>query len=81
MEPLRQDPIRSAEFTNHLRVGHTVSEFYLEFGQDRDDQVHVHTLLVTSLPFIRAIIGTLTESMDAYEREFGPICQPEGSHD
>jgi Protein of unknown function (DUF3467) len=67
------DPIE-ARYANFFRVGHNSTEFVLEFGQvysDSDIEV-LHTRIVTNPTYARVFLAILSESVEKYERVFGP---------
>ena len=79
MDPREQD--RTLEITgegryvNCLQVGHNAFEFLLDFGQtysDRDSDMY-HTRLVSTPIFAVQVARLLQESIQQYERTFGPI--------
>ncbi len=66
-----------ARYANYLKVGHNASEFLLDFGQFYADSVGatVHTRIVTSPTYAKAFLATLTESIEAFERQYGEISE------
>jgi hypothetical protein len=62
-------------YANYFQVGHNAVEFIFDFGQYFPDseQPHLHTRIVTSPVYARALLQTLCRSMTQYEDEFGAI--------
>ena len=75
----KQEPPRSSEiegkYVNCFQVGHNAFEFLLDFGQSyRNGEVeHFHTRIVTTPPYAKELLRVLKESIEQYERAFGPI--------
>lgn len=64
-----------ARYANYFQIGHRLFEFYLEFGQVRDEEVepHIHTRIVTSPARAKALLEVLQQNTERYEKEFGFI--------
>ncbi len=62
-------------YANYFRVGHNAVEFLLDFGQfyPESDEEQLHTRIITSPIYARALLETLRESIDWYEQIFGAI--------
>lgn len=62
-------------YANCFEVGHNAFEFVLDFGQKYDelDAATTHTRIVTSPSYAKALQQTLAESIERYEKEFGPL--------
>jgi hypothetical protein len=59
-------------YANYFEVGHTALEFVLDFGQSyANGETSCHTRIVTSPTYARALLETLTEAFEAYDRHFG----------
>lgn len=75
-EPTPRTPL-SGQYANFFKVGYTSAEFVLEFGQLFPEaglsQPDLHTRIISSPPYIKALIGTLTDSAQQFEAEYGPI--------
>jgi hypothetical protein len=67
-------------YANYFQVGHNAVEFVFDFGQyfPNSEQPYLHTRIVTSPVYARALLHTLKESLDRHERTFGPIQDQEG---
>jgi len=62
-------------YANYFKVGHNAVEFLLDFGQlyRESEKDQPHTRIITSPIYAKALLETLRESLDRYERAFGPI--------
>lgn len=62
-------------YANCFQVGHNALEFLLEFGQvyRSSEQECFHTRIVTSPVYAKALLATLCDAIDQYERSFGEI--------
>jgi Protein of unknown function (DUF3467) len=62
-------------YSNHLRVGCNAFEVVLAFSQFREGDAQAVSVLsvATSPAFAKAFAETLRESLEDYERRFGPI--------
>lgn len=63
------------KYANYFKVGHNALEFVIDFGQFYVDngEVRLHTRIVTNPTYAKAMLETLRESIDQYERAFGII--------
>ena len=68
-------------YANFFKVGHTSCEFVLEFGQLFPEVGHaaplLHTRIISSPPYVKALVDTLNQSVQQFEAEFGPIADLE----
>jgi hypothetical protein len=76
-------------YANYFKIGHNAFEFLLDFGQfyPESEQAQLHTRIITSPIYAKALFETLRESIARYEQAFGPIheesrgrgdpCEPE----
>lgn len=66
---------REGKYANYFKIGHNAFEFVIDFGQFYTDnaEAHLHTRIVTNPMYAKAILETLRESIDRYERAFGTI--------
>ena len=57
-------------YANYFRVGHNAFEFILDFGQfySEDQEANLHTRIVTSPVYAKALLDTLRESIEQNER-------------
>ena len=62
-------------YANHFRVGYNALEFVLEFAQwyPEGGQPRSHTRIVTLPAYAKALAETLGESLERYQRAYGPI--------
>ena len=62
-------------YANYFKVGHNAFEFVLDFGQfyPESNKFQVHSRIITSPAYAKALLKTLDESIDRYEQEFGAI--------
>jgi Protein of unknown function (DUF3467) len=63
------------KYANYFKVGHNALEFVMDFGQFYRDsgEPQLHTRIVTNPAYAKAMLETLRESIDQYERSFGTI--------
>jgi hypothetical protein len=62
-------------YANYFEVGHNAFEFVLEFGQlyCENGKAHLHTRIITSPTYAKALLETLGYSIERYEETFGAI--------
>jgi len=62
-------------YANYFKVGHNAFEFLFDFGQFYPEAEHarLHTRIITSPIYAKALLETLRESIDRYEQIFGAI--------
>jgi len=62
-------------YANYFQVGHNAFEFALDFGQLYVNGLdgHIHSRIITSPRYVKALLETLSASIDGYERDFGEI--------
>jgi len=62
-------------YANYFKVGHNAFEFVLDFGQlyGESGNAKLHTRIVTSPNYAKALLETLGESIERYEETFGVI--------
>jgi hypothetical protein len=62
-------------YANYFEVGHNAFEVLLDFGQyyAESDQARIHTRIVTGPTYAKALLRTLEQSLQRYERTFGAI--------
>lgn len=60
-------------YANYFKIGHNAVEFLLDFGQSYSEngKFQIHTRIITSPLYARALLETLLESIDRYEKTFG----------
>ena len=66
-------------YANYFKVGHNAIEFLLDFGQffPERERAQLHTRIITSPIYAKALLETLQGSIDRYEQTFGTIAQHE----
>lgn len=62
-------------YANYFEVGHNAWEVVLDLGQlyPGNDQPRVHTRIIMSPTYARALLRMLEESLLRYERTYGSI--------
>jgi Protein of unknown function (DUF3467) len=61
-------------YVNHLSIGHSMSEVVLEFGQVFDQaSVCNQARLITSPTHLRSFQELMTNTLERYTAEFGPL--------
>lgn len=70
---------REAKYANYYEVGYNEEEFLIKCGQfcPSTDRTYIHTLIVTSPCYAKRLLGVLMESIDQYEKAFGPSLKTE----
>ncbi len=73
----RQTTDAVGRYSNSFKVGYNAFEFLLDFGQSYmdSDGESVHTRIVTTPPYAKALSELLIESLRYYETNFGQIPQ------
>ena len=62
-------------YSNYFKVGHNAFEFVLDLGQFNAENggAKLHTRIITSPSYAKALLETLRESIERYEQTFGAI--------
>jgi hypothetical protein len=62
-------------YANYFKVGHNAFEFVLDAGQfyPESQEAQLCTRIITSPVYAKALLETLRESIDRYEKAFGAI--------
>ncbi len=62
-------------YANYFKVGYNAFEFLLDFGQfyPENEQAKLHTRIITSPTYARALLEILRQSIERYEGAFGTI--------
>lgn len=62
-------------YANYFKVGHNAFEFVLDLGQfyPAGGQPQLHTRIITSPVYAKALLDVLRESIDRFEKAFGLI--------
>lgn len=62
-------------YSNYFKIGFNAFEFLLDFGQayvESDDDA-VHTRIITTPPYARALAELLLRTLNEYESDYGHI--------
>ncbi len=64
-----------ARYANFFKTGYNAFEYVVDFGQyySDDDDVEIHTRIITTPMYAKSLLRVLQESIDQYEASFGPI--------
>ena len=59
-------------YANYFKVGHNAVEFLLDFGQfyPESEKAQLHTRIVTSPIYAKALLEIIRESLDRFEQTF-----------
>lgn len=62
-------------YANYFEVGHNAFEFILNFGQlyIGEPETHLHTRVVTSPLYAKALLGVLQQAVSQYEESHGRV--------
>lgn len=65
----------AARYANYFEIGHNAGEFILDFGQAYSStaQRQVHTRIVTSPAYARALLHVLENAIERHEQVYGAI--------
>jgi hypothetical protein len=68
------------KYANNFRVGHNAFEFLIDFGQvyEEDNSLCMHTRIITSPNYAKALLKTLMMSINEYESTYGSIKEAPG---
>ena len=72
------------KYANYFEVGHNAFEFLLDFGQfyAEEDEAELHTRIVTSPVYAKALAEVLNDAIRQYEASHGQIANPaDGTED
>jgi hypothetical protein len=75
------DPVEG-RYANYFKVGHNSFEFILDFGQVYSDapcEAMHHTRIVTSPAYAGVLLELLRDSIEKYQKAFGPIPKTQDS--
>ena len=69
------DAALEGRYANYFKVGHNAFEFLIDFGQcyPEGTDPRLHTRVITSPAYAKALSETIHESLVRYEQAFGPI--------
>lgn len=73
LQPAAADGPLEGRYANYFTVGHNAVEFVLDLGQCYAEakQAHLHTRIVTSPAYAKALSETPCEAVARYEQTFG----------
>jgi hypothetical protein len=62
-------------YANYFKVGYNAYEFVIDFGQyyPENDQAELCLRIITSPTYAKALLKTLEDSLDQYEKSFSTI--------
>jgi hypothetical protein len=74
-DPSRKDKNLLGRYANYFAVGYNAHEFILDFGQNysETDPAELHTRIVTSPTYAKALSELLHQSICEYEKVHGSI--------
>jgi hypothetical protein len=74
-EASRDSKKLEGRYSNYFKVGHNAFEFVLDFGQfySGNQEPQLHTRIITGPIYVKGLLETLRESVERYEKSFGPI--------
>ena len=74
-EAPRGDQQPKGRYANYFKVGYNAFEFVFDFGQSHpeSDEAQFNTRIVTSPSCAKALLETMRDSINQYERSFGSI--------
>jgi hypothetical protein len=79
MDPANESSLESRKlegrYSNYFKVGHNAFEFVVDFGQfySESKEAHLHTRIITSPIYAKALLETLRHSIEGYEEKFGLV--------
>jgi len=73
-DPQETEP-GEGRYANYFKVGYNAFEFLLDCGQfyPEGKETQLHTRIITSPIYAKALFATLKEAIDQYEQAFGAI--------
>lgn len=82
-EVSKQDTNLEGRYSNYFKVGHNAFEFVLDLGQfyPENGDAQLHTRIITSPNYAKALLETLRESIQQYEKTFGAIQKKKSSEE
>ena len=65
----------TGRYSNFFKIGYNAFEFLLDFGQAYagDDSNHVHTRIIITPPYAKALAELLNGSLTHYQASYGEI--------
>ncbi len=74
-EPARDSAKLEGRYANYFKVGHNAFEFLIDFGQfsPKSQEAELCTRIITNPIYAKALLETIRESIERYEKTFGSI--------
>lgn len=62
-------------YANYFKIGYNAFELIIDCGQcyAENEEPQLHTRIITSPAYGRALLKTLRDSLDEYEKNYGPV--------
>ena len=62
-------------YANYFKIGYNAFELIIDFGQHYadNDEPQLHTRIITSPAYGKAVLNTLRDSLEQFEKIYGPI--------
>jgi hypothetical protein len=78
-ENIQDDGQLEGRYANYFKIGYNAFEFILDFGQcyNEHEAAKLHTRIITNSIYAKALLETLREAIEQYEKSFGEILQKE----
>jgi hypothetical protein len=75
MDQLLQGMRLEGRYANWFQIGHNAFEFLVDFGQHYPEtsEMHVHTRIITSPTYAKALLELLETAIRQYEESHGSI--------
>lgn len=67
------DEVSRGHFSNNLLVAHSAEEFILDWILNSPSGMHLVSRVIVTPGHMKRIVGTLTENLRRYEKEFGTV--------
>lgn len=73
--PFRNAADKEGRYSNYFKIGHNTVEFLIDFGQyyPEGEPVRMHTRIITSPVYAKALLDTLQSAVAQYEERHGII--------
>jgi hypothetical protein len=68
------------KYANYFKVGYNAFEFIIDCGQfySENEEAQLHTRIITSPAYAKALLETLQESIDQYQQSFADTPDEDG---
>jgi len=62
-------------YANYFKIGHNAFELIIDCGQcyAENEEPQLHTRIITSPAYGKALLKTLRDSLDEHEKHYGPV--------